>query len=233
MSMKEAVTSVLTQYANFDGRARRSEYWYFTLFEAIVTGVLAGLGSAFFGSDSTMNIFTVLSSLFSLAVFIPGLAVTWRRLHDTGRSGAFFFLTLIPVVGGIILLVFLCQNSTPGDNRFGPNPKAKDLQDAETTQRLLQTAAAHEPPYIYLDPAMTTLDPAVIAAMQRVFPGCDGAAPLDTVLAAQPQPEPKNVDTDTLLVLLKYATVCDPAAVIPRIQTLNCAILTELTARGI
>ena len=117
MSMKEAVTSVLTQYANFDGRARRSEYWYFTLFEAIVTGVLAGLGSAFFG------IFTVLSSLFSLAVFIPGLAVTWRRLHDTGRSGAFFFLTLIPVVGGIILLVFLCQNSTPGGNRFGPNPK--------------------------------------------------------------------------------------------------------------
>ena len=123
MSMKEAVTSVLTQYANFDGRARRSEYWYFTLFEAIVTGVLAGLGSAFFGSDSTMTIFTVRSSLFSLAVFIPGLAVTWRRLHDTGRSGAFFFLTLIPVVGGIILLVFLCQNSSPGDNRFGPNPK--------------------------------------------------------------------------------------------------------------
>ncbi len=69
--------------------------------------------------------------------------------------------------------------------------------------------------------------------MQRVFPGCDGAAPLDTVLAAQPQPELKTVDTDTLLVLLKYATVCDPAAVMPRIQTLNHAILTELTARGL
>ena len=128
MSMKEAVTSVLTQYANFDGRARRSEYWYFTLFEAIVTGVLAGLGSAFFGSDSTMNIFTVLSSLFSLAVFIPGLAVTWRRLHDFPVAPArFFFLTLIPVVRASFCLSSSARTALPGDNRFGPNPKGSLL----------------------------------------------------------------------------------------------------------
>lgn len=123
MSMKEAVIRVLTNYAGFDGRARRSEYWYFTLFTALVSGVLAGLGSAFFGSDSTFNLFTVLSSLFSLAVFIPSLAVTWRRLHDIGKSGAYYFIILIPLIGPILMLVWLLRDSDPGSNAYGPNPK--------------------------------------------------------------------------------------------------------------
>lgn len=255
MTFFEAVKTALSKYAVFSGRARRKEFWYFFLFNVLVGFIIGFLGAVM----QKPKAMTVLSIVFTLAFLLPSISVAVRRLHDTGRSG-WWYLLAVPGVAlaqtsnlmlsqgnltmqmilalaslacNVPLIVFYCQDSQPGTNRFGPNPKAKDLQDAETTQRLLQTAAAHEPPYIYLDPAMTTLDPAVIAAMQRVFPGCDGAAPLDTVLAAQPQPELKTIDTDTLLVLLKYATVCDPAAVMPRIQTLNCAIVTELTARGI
>ena len=255
MTFFEAVKTALSKYAVFSGRARRKEFWYFLLFNVLV-GIIVGFLGAAMQKPKAM---TVLSTLFTLAFLLPSIGVAVRRLHDTGRSG-WWYLLAVPGVAfaqtsnlmlsqgnltmqmilalasfacNIPLIVFYCQDSQPGTNRFGPNPKAKDLQDAETTQRLLQTAAAHEPEYIYLDPAMTTLDPAVIAAMQRVFPGCAGTEPLDTVLASQPQPELQMIDTDTLLVLLKYATVCDPAAVQPRIQALNHAILTELTARGI
>ena len=253
MTFFEAVKTALSKYAVFSGRARRKEYWYFCLFNGFVGSIVGVLG-ALMQKPKAM---TLLSMVYALAFLLPEIAVTVRRLHDTGHSGWWYLLRvagltlsqtanqllspenlLVPslmVLGALAIMlpvfIWVCTDSQPGANRFGPNPKG--VLDNETTQRIFHAAAAHEPPYIYLDPAMTTLDPAVIAAMQRVFPGCDGAAPLDTVLAAQPQPEPKNVDTDTLLVLLKYATVCDPAAVIPRIQTLNCAILTELTARGI
>ena len=123
MSMKEAIISVFSNYATFSGRARRSEYWYFTLFDCLVAGVLAGLSTFFFGEDSTHNIFTLLASLFSLAVFIPNLAVTWRRLHDIGKSGLNYLWILLPLIGGIMLLVWYCRDSQPGDNQYGPNPK--------------------------------------------------------------------------------------------------------------
>jgi len=146
--------------------------------------------------------------------------------------------TLIPMTMALVSLAFtvpvfiwMCRDSQPGANRFGENPKG--VLSTEITQRFLQMAAAHEPLYIYLDPAMTTLDPTVTAAMQRVFPGCDGTAPLDAVLVSRPQPELQSVDTDTLLVLLKYATVADPAAGLPRIRTLQSAIIAELAERGI
>ena len=253
MTFFEAVKTALSKYAVFSGRARRKEFWYFLLFNVLV-GFIIGFLGAFMQKPKAM---TVLSTLFTLAFLLPSIAAAVRRLHDTGRSGWWYLLavpgvalaqtsnlmltqgdlTMQMILGlaslacNVPLIVFYCQDSQPGMNRFGENPKG--ILDSETTQRLQLAAEAHEPEYIYLDPARTTLDPAVIAAMQRVFPGCDGAAPLDTVLASQPQPELKTVDTDTLLVLLKYATVCDPANVTPRIQALNHAILTELTARGI
>ena len=103
------------KYVEFSGRARRQEYWMFVLFNVIVSlavGLVAGL----------LRVPT-LGSIYSLAVLLPGLAVTARRLHDTNRSGWMQLISLIPIVGWIIVLVFLCQDSTPGDNRFGPNPK--------------------------------------------------------------------------------------------------------------
>ena len=120
MTFVEAVKSVFTKYATFSGRARRSEYWYFFLFNCIVSALIGAIGAAI-GGESTAN---SLSSIWSLAVFIPTLAVSWRRLHDIGKAGGYWFLNFIPLVGQIILLVWFCKDSQPEDNQYGPNPKA-------------------------------------------------------------------------------------------------------------
>ena len=105
----------LKKYAVFSGRARRKEYWMFSLFAAIIAIVLGAIGVAIK--------FPFLVVIFYLAILLPGLGVTIRRLHDTGRSGGWIFIGLVPLVGGIILLVFTCTDSAPGANAYGPNPK--------------------------------------------------------------------------------------------------------------
>lgn len=119
MSFLEAIVSAFSQYATFSGRARRSEYWYFVLMEMLASaafGVLVEM--PLFG-----RMFAAASGVFSLAILVPGLAVTWRRLHDTGHSGGCWFLIFIPLVGAIILLVWLCTEGTHGPNKYGPDPK--------------------------------------------------------------------------------------------------------------
>ena len=116
MTFAEAVRSVLNKYADFNGRARRSEYWYWTL--AVILGYLViAILSAVLG-----KLGTILLVLAVLAVVLPGLAVAVRRLHDTGRSGWWLLLGIVPF-GGIVILVFECMDSTPGDNAYGPSPK--------------------------------------------------------------------------------------------------------------
>ena len=117
MSFSEAVQSVFSKYAVFSGRARRSEYWYFVLLTLIASFVLS-LFSSFLGDFGTL-----LPAIWELAILVPTLAVIWRRLHDIGKSGGWYFIFLVPVVGWIILLVWLCRDSQPGDNQYGPNPK--------------------------------------------------------------------------------------------------------------
>jgi len=107
---------VLKKYATFTGRARRTEYWMFALFNIIIIAVLTFL-------DTLMGIPGVLSGLYSLAVFLPGLAVAVRRLHDTGKSGWWILIALVPFIGFIVLLVFMVLDSQPGENQHGPNPK--------------------------------------------------------------------------------------------------------------
>ena len=129
MGMKEAVTSVFNNYANFEGRARRSEYWYFTLFNILVSlafGVLASISDE---SGALFRIVMGLEGLYSLAVFIPGLAVTWRRLHDIGKSGANWCWIFLPLVGSILLLVWLCRDGDAGDNQYGPDPREEYRYD--------------------------------------------------------------------------------------------------------
>jgi uncharacterized membrane protein YhaH (DUF805 family) len=115
--------NVLRQYATFSGRARRAEFWYFALFSLLISIGLTILDRLIFGVNSEGHPRQVLAALYGLAVLIPGLAVTVRRLHDTDRSGWWWFICLIPFVGAIVLLVFEVLDSTPGPNRFGPNPK--------------------------------------------------------------------------------------------------------------
>jgi uncharacterized membrane protein YhaH (DUF805 family) len=112
----------LKKYAVFSGRARRKEYWFFVLWFLIISIVLAiidgvvglRIGEARLG---------VLQGLYALALLIPSLAVAVRRLHDTGRTGWWLLIVLIPLVN-IVLLVFMFLDSQPGDNEYGPSPKA-------------------------------------------------------------------------------------------------------------
>ena len=103
---------VLKNYAKFEGRARREEFWYFLLFNFIV-GIILSIISA-----------TVLYPIYALATIVPHIALAARRLHDTNRSGWWQLLAIIPLIGIIVLIVFYVQDSEKGDNRFGSNPKA-------------------------------------------------------------------------------------------------------------
>ena len=108
---------VLKKYAQFSGRARRMEYWMFALFNMLIAFGL-GLIEAIVGGPG------ILGMLYSLAVLVPGLAVFVRRLHDTNHSGWWFLIALVPLIGVIVLLIFLIREGDAGANRFGPNPKA-------------------------------------------------------------------------------------------------------------
>ncbi|MBL1073326.1 DUF805 domain-containing protein [Nocardia sp. 2] len=124
MGFGEAIKSVLSQYANFNGRARRSELWWWVLGFFLVyfaTAILAGLLSAIHESLGIVGM--LLYAVVLLGGLVPNLAVTVRRLHDTDKSGWFILLGFIPLVGGIILLVFYCMEGTPGPNQYGPDPK--------------------------------------------------------------------------------------------------------------
>jgi len=112
---------VLKKYAVFSGRARRKEYWYFALFNFIIGSVL-GLIDAVLGL-TLVGTFSVLSSLYFLAVLLPTIGVSIRRLHDTGRSGWWLFIGLIPLIGAIILLIYMVSDSQAGTNQYGPSPK--------------------------------------------------------------------------------------------------------------
>jgi uncharacterized membrane protein YhaH (DUF805 family) len=112
----------LKKYAVFSGRARRTEFWYFVLFNIIVTIVLS-LIDTLLGTFNVLRGVGLLSGIYGLAVLIPTLAVIVRRLHDVDRTGWWIFIGLIPLIGAIVLLVFELTPGTPGSNRYGPDPK--------------------------------------------------------------------------------------------------------------
>ncbi len=133
MSMMQAVKSVFGNYATFQGRARRSEYWLFTLFNSLIClgatiliSVLLVTALADERTPGGAGIVGVFFWIYGLAVLLPSLAVGCRRLHDTGRSGAYLLFAFIPVVGGIFLLIWLIEDGTPGGNIYGPDPKGRN-----------------------------------------------------------------------------------------------------------
>ena len=120
--MNYFIDCLTKKYACFSGRARRQEYWLFFLFNFIAAFVVGFIGG-FLASVTGVDAFAFLGAIYNLAVLIPSFAVFCRRMHDTGRSGWWWLIGLIPFVGGIVLLVFCCLDSQPGENQYGPNPK--------------------------------------------------------------------------------------------------------------
>ena len=139
-SFLDAFSATLTRhYADFQGRARRSEYWYFQLANVLLSLAMQAVSSfltltavAFENEvvvGALFGLTTLLSSLVSLGLLVPGVCVGIRRLHDTGRSGWWMLLWLIPCVGWIVLIVFYCEDSQRGGNAWGPNPKWPEDND--------------------------------------------------------------------------------------------------------
>ena len=135
---KNAITK---NYANFNGRARRSEYWYYTLMNIILIIGLQVL--IFLAAMSQLGVVSMILGavylIYALGTLVPSLAVAVRRLHDVGKSGWFILISLIPLIGGIWLLVLMCTDSMPGENEFGPNPKNQSSMNDEALDSHLAT----------------------------------------------------------------------------------------------
>ena len=119
----------LKKYADFQGRARRAEYWMFVVFQILVYIAVLIVGTIMSGGDPEGGIATALMALVTLGLLVPSISVTVRRLHDTNRTGWWIFISLVPLIGGIWLLVLTVLDGTPATNRFGPDPKGRGDSD--------------------------------------------------------------------------------------------------------
>lgn len=122
----------VNNFINFEGRARRREYWGFILFNFLIVipiSLALALGSTFVSSAPLALLLTTLQIILSLIVTIPNIAVSVRRLHDLGKSGWWMFLSLIPGIGGLILLVWFMLEGNRHDNVYGPDPKAETISE--------------------------------------------------------------------------------------------------------
>lgn len=120
------------KYATFSGRATRREYWMFTLINLLISiGITIAVGVIMQSSDN--GAVSLLSNVYGLATFLPSLALGARRLHDINRSGWWLLISLVPLVGFIVLLIFMVTDSQAGDNKYGPNPKMTQTPSAPVT----------------------------------------------------------------------------------------------------
>ena len=121
MSFGAAIASFFSKYATFSGRARRSEFWYAVLFTTLVSVAIGTIwpGTTLVVTDMSFQQSSIPSNLWQLAILVPSLALSWRRLHDVGRKGTYYLFILIPIVGWIMLFIQFVKDSQPGSNAFG------------------------------------------------------------------------------------------------------------------
>jgi uncharacterized membrane protein YhaH (DUF805 family) len=117
---------VLKKYAVFDGRARRKEYWFFQLFNILISMALGFIDvwTGFFDPETGLGVF---SGIYAVGVMIPGMAVSVRRLHDTGRNGWWILINLVPLLGTLVFLYFMVLDSNPEKNEYGSSPKGYEV----------------------------------------------------------------------------------------------------------
>ena len=139
MGFSETIIYVMSKhYRNFTGRARRREYWFFQLFLFLIEIIMLIIFIIFQSFSLNLIVPAIIFIIFIMIFFTPSLALIVRRLHDTGRSGCFIFIALIPLVGDFILLYFLCCDSQDAINEYGPSPKyITNLQD-NNNQNLIE-----------------------------------------------------------------------------------------------
>ncbi len=125
MNFWEAINSAFKNYATFKGRACRSEFWYFFLFCILISLIAQQIDFALHQNESG-----AISGIVSIILLVPGIALQVRRLHDIGKSGWWFFLNLIPLLGQIALIVFSCMRGHAETNQYGDNPLAEMMTDA-------------------------------------------------------------------------------------------------------
>ena len=142
MDMIQAVKSVLANYANFQGRARRAEYWWFYLAQIIVTTPLYILMTVSIENNGSIGISGVVLILATFGFMLPATAVSFRRLHDVKKSAWNLLWVLLPLVGPILLLVWFCQRGTVGENRFGADPLAQTNPGQEGVMGFASAAPA-------------------------------------------------------------------------------------------
>lgn len=134
LSFGKAISNCFHKYATFKGRARRSEYWWFCLLNWIVLAAVYVAAAYVMESGVSFGgaVAYLLLCIAYLALIIPSLAVLFRRLHDTGRSGWWWLIGFIPVIGEIVMIVFCCEDSAPNPNKYGESPKYLPEGDEET-----------------------------------------------------------------------------------------------------
>lgn len=115
MGIIDAIQNGFNNFANMNGRAMRSEFWYWYLFYVVASGIVGGL--------TTYLDLGMVGSILSLALFIPTICVGVRRLHDIGKSGWYYLIWCIPIIGTIFMIIWGSTDSQPGPNQYGPNPK--------------------------------------------------------------------------------------------------------------
>lgn len=211
MSLLEAVKSAFKNYANFNGRARRSEYWYFFLFNDIVfiaAAVLGGLIGA--AADELTGAGLIIVSLYSLVVILPGLAVNCRRLHDVGKSGAYIFFALIPVVGAILLWVWAFEDGQPWTNQYGPDPKGRNMSPFGG----YYAAGAPAP----------TPAPSTAAKTNKICPNCGATIDSDSVFCS-------FCGKDTRMTAKTHAEYTPKETYHPAKTCVNCGAIVETGAR--
>jgi len=118
MNFKEAVKSVFSKYVIADGRACRSEFWFFVLFNLLVQIIIIITVKV-----THYDVVLLLIPIHILITILPGISVMIRRMHDVGRTGWLYLLQLVPIIGTAVILIWLCSASQPGSNKYGPNPK--------------------------------------------------------------------------------------------------------------